>query len=129
MSAQKAGRRRASDISSEAEHRPYPHRPNGPALAGVVAAALGAFVLGVVTTVGEASASVKDWLIFRDPVGPLSGKTTMSVAAWAVSWVVLGVIWRKRDVSVRIIVIVSAILLGLGVLFTYPTFFEQFASE
>lgn len=104
-------------------------RANGPALAGILAAALGTFVLGLVTTLAEASVSLKDLLNIREPVGPLSGKTTIAVAAWAIAWVVLAFAWRRRNVDVRWVVIASAILIGLGVVLTYPTFFEQFAPE
>jgi hypothetical protein len=98
-------------------------------MAGVLAAGVGTFVLGLLTTLAEVSVSLKDWLVFRDPVGPLAGKTTLGVAAWALTWIVLGLIWRDRDVSVRTVVIMSAILIGLGALGTYPTFFEKFAAE
>jgi hypothetical protein len=107
----------------------YDDRTNGPALAAVLAAGIGTLVLGVMTTLAEASASLKEWLIFRDPVGPLSGKTTMSVAAWAVSWLVFGVLWRKREWDARTVIVVTAILVGLGFLGTFPAFFERFAAE
>lgn len=133
MSASRATRRgrrgKPAPILSERDHEAYPHRANGPAMAGVLAAAIGTFVLGVLTTLNEVSVGLHDWLQFNDPVGPLSGKTTLAVAAWAVSWLVFGLIWRNRDISVRTVVIVSAVLIGLGVLGTYPTFFEKFAAE
>jgi fluoride ion exporter CrcB/FEX len=98
-------------------------------LAAVVAAAFGSFVLGLVTTVAEASKPFKDWLMFINRVGPLSGKTTTAVAAWALSWFALALVWRRRDISVRAVVVASAVLIGLGVLGTFPTFFEQFTAE
>jgi hypothetical protein len=107
----------------------YQDRHNGPAFAAVIAAAIGSLVLGVFTTLAEASANVKDWLVLREPVGPLSGKTTMSVAAWVVSWVVFGVLWRNREVDSRAVIIASAVLIGLGLLGTFPAFFEEFATE
>lgn len=120
----KRGRAVEADILA-----PYEERPNGPALAGVVAAAFGTLVLGVLTTFAEVSASFKEAIVLREPVGPLSGKTTYAVAAWAVSWVVLGLAWRRKDVDTRLVVIVSAVLIGLGLLGTFPTFFEQFTAE
>jgi fluoride ion exporter CrcB/FEX len=95
----------------------------------VIAAALGTFVLGALTTAAEASKPLKDWLMFVDRVGPLSGKTTIAVTAWALSWLALAVLWRRGDVDLRTVVIVSAVLVGLGVVGTFPTFFEQFAAE
>ena len=107
----------------------YQDRTNGPALAAVLAAAIGTFVLGVFTTLAEASARIKEWLVFRDPVGPLSGKTTMAVAAWAVSWLLFGLLWRKKEIDARAVIIASAVLIGLGFLGTFPAFFEKFAAE
>lgn len=107
----------------------YEERPNGPAMAAVIAAAFGSFVLGVFTTLAEASPLLKNWLVFREPVGPLSGKTTLAVAAWAVAWIGLGMAWRRREVDFRTVVIASAVLIGLGLIGTYPTFFEQFTTE
>lgn len=103
-------------------------RPNGPAFASVIAAAAGTFVLGLFTTLAEASEKLKDWLNWRNPVGPLSGKTSLGLAAWAGAWLVLGIVWRRREIDERKAVIVSAILIGLGVLGTFPSFFERFAA-
>lgn len=103
-------------------------RPNGPPLAAVIAAGAGTFVLGLLTTLAEASAGLKNWLKFRAPVGPLAGKTTLAVAAWAGAWIVLAIAWRRKDVDVRKAIIATAILIGLGVLGTFPTFFEQFTA-
>jgi hypothetical protein len=106
----------------------YQDRTNGPALAAVLAAAIGSFFLGLFVTLAEASVTIKDWLTFRDPVGPLSGKTTIAVGAWAVSWVILGLIWRRKEIDARPVIIATAILIGLGFLGTFPAFFERFAT-
>lgn len=102
---------------------------NGPALAGAVAGGFGTFMLGLFTTLAEASESIKTWLTFSQPVGPLSGKVTVAVASWAFAWIVLGLAWRTRNVSIRTVVIATMVLLALGILGTFPTFFEQFAPE
>lgn len=103
--------------------------PNGPAFAAFIAAGIGSFFLGLFTTLAEASESFKDRLVLNEGVGPLSGKTIYAVVIWVVAWAVLGGAWRKRDVNPRVATIVSLALIGLGVLLTYPTFFEQFAPE
>ena len=104
-------------------------RPNGPVMAAVVAAGFGSFVLGLLTTLNEASTKLHDWLPFREPVGPLSGKTTLAVAGWAGAWIVLGLAWRRKEVDFRKALIASTVLLALGILGTFPTFFEQFTVE
>ncbi|HYZ91077.1 MAG TPA: hypothetical protein VFA34_01635 [Actinomycetota bacterium] len=106
-----------------------PERLSGPPLAAVLAAAIGSFVLGAMTTLAEAFAGMKSWLEFVGTVGPLSGKTTMAVTAWAASWLVFGLAWRRREINVRLVVIAAATLIGLGLIGTFPSFFETFATE
>lgn len=117
---------------SAKEHQidaPYLDRTNGPPLAAVLAGAIGVFVLGVLTTLNEASAAAHDFLDLYAPVGPLSGKTLIAVAAWALSWAVLGAAWRRKDMDLQGVLYLSAVLIGLGLIGTYPSFFESFATE
>lgn len=102
-------------------------RPDGPAMAALHATGIGAFVLGLLTVLAEASASVKDWLEFYGPVGPLSGKTTLAVVAWLVSWAVLHPVLRSKPTLTNRHLFVICLLLFLGLLGTFPTFFEAFA--
>ena len=102
-------------------------KPSGPAAAVVLASGVGTFVLGLLTTLNEASSGISDFLRFSDDVGPLSGKTVIAVAAFFVAWAVLGFLWRGREVAWRPVLIATIVLLGLGFLGTFPTFFEAFA--
>ena len=104
-------------------------RPTGPVAAAVLAAGIGAFVLGLLTTLNEASTSVHDFLEFDQDVGPLSGKTIIAVIAYVASWAVLHGLWRRQNPALRPILIATALLIALGVLGTFPTFFQAFASE
>jgi hypothetical protein len=104
-------------------------RPNGPVVAGLLAAGIGALVLGALTTVAEASESFGESLQYNDRVGPLSGKVIWATAAFVVSWVALGAWLRARDLEWRPVLIVTGVLVALGVLGTFPTFFQAFASE
>jgi hypothetical protein len=104
-------------------------RPFGPAAAVVVAAGIGAFVLGLLTTLNEASTDVHDFLTFDDGVGPLSGKTILGGGAFFVAWAVLHVLWRERNPPMRAVLLAAGILLLLGLIGTFPTFFQEFASE
>ena len=45
--------------------------------------------LGVLTSASEAALGFKDWLKWDDTMGPLSGKTSLTLIAWAASWPVL----------------------------------------
>jgi hypothetical protein len=101
----------------------------GPGAAAVLAAGVGALALGVVTTVSEMSSTVSGWLDLYSRVGPLSGKTIVTVVVWLLSWVVLHLLLRERGTLTRGIVVTAVVLLGLGLLGTFPTFFELFASD
>ena len=104
-------------------------RPTGPVAAAVLAVGIGAFVLGLLTTLNEASTGVHDFLEFDEDVGPLSGKTIVAVIAYFASWAILHGLWRRHNPALRPILIATAVLIVLGILGTFPTFFQAFASE
>jgi hypothetical protein len=103
--------------------------PIGPAAAVVLATGIGAFTLGLLTTWAEASTGMHDWLEFDIDVGPLSGKTIIATAGFFVSWAVLAALWWRKNPPLRPVLVAAAILLALGFLGTFPTFFQAFASE
>lgn len=104
-------------------------KPDGPAAAAVVAAGIGIFVLGLLTVLNEASEGIHDFLErwqFGRGVGPLAGKTTLAVIAWAVSWGLLAAGWRRKDVNLRAWFMVALILAIAGAVGTFPPFFLRF---
>jgi hypothetical protein len=103
--------------------------PSGPAAAAVLAVGIGSLVLGILTTWAEASEGFAEDLQWNDRVGPLSGKTIIATIGFFVSWIVLHLVWRRSNPPLRTIVLISAILIVLGLIGTFPTFFEQFAPE
>jgi hypothetical protein len=108
------------------------HRTDGQAAGAILAASIGMFVLGVLTVWNEASESMHDWLEsweWGQGVGPLAGKTTVSVIVWAIAWIVLAVALRDREVDLRKWFWVSLVLGALGFLGTFPLFFRAFAAE
>jgi hypothetical protein len=104
-------------------------KPFWPVAAAFLGAGFGALVLGVLTTLAEASSSLKDWLAFSSQVGPLSGKTIIAVAAWLVAWAVLSVTLRGRDIKPQTVYWITGLMVALGLLGTFPSFFERFAKE
>lgn len=102
-------------------------KPEGPVAAALVAAGVGALSLGILTTMAEASTSFKDFLSFYDPVGPLSGKTIGAVAIWLVAWGVLHMVYRDKPIGSRTALTATLVLIGLGVIGTFPIFFQLFA--
>jgi hypothetical protein len=104
-------------------------RPTGPVAAAVLATGIGAFVLGLLTTLNEASTGIHDFLEFSTDVGPLSGKTILAAGAYFGSWAILHALWRRQNRDLRPILIAAAALIALGILGTFPIFFQAFASE
>lgn len=102
---------------------------NGPAIAATLAAAIGSLALGILVILNEASKSISDSLAFTDDVGPLSGKTTIAVIIYLASWGILHVALKDRDVAWKPWLWAAGVLFALGVLFTFPPFFQLFASE
>ncbi len=100
---------------------------DGMAAAALLAVGVGAFVLGLLTTLAEASTSVKDFLQFNDRVGPLSGKTIIAAAVYFGALLVFALIWRRRQLALKPVFIAAVVLLVLGFLGTFPTFFQAFA--
>jgi len=100
--------------------------PSGPAAALILAGGIAVFCMGLVTTLGEASTGIADALQWNDRVGPLSGKTLITVIVFALSWALLTALWRQANPPLRSITIASAALIALGLVGTFPTFFQAF---
>lgn|SRR5574342_224397 len=113
--------------AAAAEQTSYPDRPEGPIAAAILAGGVGCLALGVLTTLSEASSSIKDWLNWYNPVGPLSGKTTLAVIIWLVAWLGLHLAYRRTTYETRRALTIALVLVALGVLGTFPTFFQAFA--
>jgi hypothetical protein len=104
-------------------------KPFGPVAAVFLAAGVGSLVLGILTTLAEANESIKSWLEWSTSVGPLSGKTILAVIAFVVAWVVLGIALRGRDPRPSTVFTWTAVLVAVGLVLTFPTFFTAFAPE
>lgn len=99
---------------------------NGKAAAALLAGGIGATAVGLFTVLAEASAPIKTLLTLYKPVGALSGKTTIGVLVWFVVWAILGKLWKDKDVDLVKATVAAFIMLGLGLLFTFPPFFLLF---
>jgi hypothetical protein len=104
-------------------------KPFGPVAAVFLAAGIGALVLGILTTLAEANESFKSWLEWSTSVGSLSGKTIIAVIAFVVAWVVLGIGLRGRNPKPGTVFTWTALLVAVGLVLTFPTFFQAFAPE
>jgi hypothetical protein len=105
----------------------YPDKPEGPVAAAIIAAGVGCLAVGLLTTLAEMSTGIKDALTLSKSVGPLSGKTVYSVVIWLVAWVVLHFIYRDKEIESRRALTIALVLVALGVIGTFPLFFQAFA--
>ena len=104
-------------------------KPNGPVAAVFIAAGIGSLVLGILTTLAEASEDLKSWLELSESVGSLSGKTIIATATFLVAWAILAALFRGKSMNVRMVFIWTALLVAIALVLTFPTFFELFAPE
>jgi hypothetical protein len=101
--------------------------PDGPIAAALLSAGIGCASLGMLVVLAEASDDVSDLVSFYDPAGPLSGKTTIATLVWLAAWALLHGQLRERKIDVERAVRWTWILLAVGLLGTFPPFFQLFA--
>jgi hypothetical protein len=106
-----------------------PDKPFGPVAAALLAAGIGSFALGLMTTLAEASTSFSDALAWSERVGALSGKTIVAVAVWLIAWAILHLLYRGKDPSHKVVYTITALLVAGGLLLTFPVFFQLFESD
>jgi len=94
--------------------------PNGPGAAAVLAAGIGCFAMGVVAVVADKVPALARTLNFYKPTGPLSGVSSTAIVVWLAAWAVLHYYWQRRNVDLGRAVTAALVLLGVGVLLTFP---------
>jgi hypothetical protein len=96
-------------------------KTNGTAMASLLAAGVGSAVLGLMIVLAEASPGFwKVILNFYDPVGPLSGKTTVATIAYFLTFGIFGILNSGKNVSEKKYLAVTFALLALGLMLTFP---------
>ena len=102
---------------------------DGAAAAALLAAAIGIFVLGLLTTLAdmERFSNFSDWLKWDDEVGPLSGKSSLALIAWAAAWPVLHLLLYRRDGVLLAASAVSLVLFVAAMVLMFPPVFDKFA--
>jgi hypothetical protein len=73
---------------------------------------------------GDASDRIGKLLNFYNPVGTLSGVTTVAIIVWLVSWFILNQQWRTKAVDLAKVNVVAFIGLAIGLLLTFPPFMD-----
>ena len=95
---------------------------NGPAGAAILSAGAGCCVLGILAVAADASRPIAHCLTFYTPTGPLSGVSTVAIVIWLAVWIILARFWRTRTVAMAKVNVAAFVLLGLGLLLTFPPF-------
>jgi hypothetical protein len=113
-------------MSASSQTDPSPLRTNGSGAAAILSAGIGAFCIGLFAVAADKSPHIKGLLNIYKPTGPLSGVTTVAIALWLVSWAVLALRWRSRNVRLTRVTTIAFVLLGLSFLLTFPPVADLF---
>lgn len=97
---------------------------NGTAMAAVLGAAIGSFALGLIVLL-NAMDLISIPAIY-EPAGGVSGRTTLAVILWLISWGVLHVRWKDQQISYRKTLLLSLALIAGSLIFTFPPFWRLF---
>jgi len=100
---------------------------DGVAAAALLAASFGALALGFFTTLAEANTDFHDWANWWDRVGPLSGKSTLGLVSWAVSWPLFHLALYRRNNVLPSAITVSVVLFLIGMVLMFPPIFQRIA--
>lgn len=98
----------------------------GEVAAALLAGGAGSLLLGLVVVLAEASSGFSSKLSLYPPTGSLSGKVAITVVGWLLIWVLLHFRMRDREIDSKKMIRTLLLLLGLGLLGTFPPFFYLF---
>lgn len=101
----------------------------GPAAATFIAAGIGTGALGLIVPLSEAIPAFKTWLTWNAGVGPLSGKTIIPTVLFFIVWLALGLAFRDKNMNLRIALTVGFVGLAIGLLGTFPPFYDLFTAK
>lgn len=114
-----------------------PLKPTGAAVAALLAAGLGMLTLALVNQLTAGSDAInawvhalgKLWMPGAQGIGPYSGKETLSLTAWLVSWAILHPALRARELTVSRWLILFLAMVAVATTFIWPPVFEYFAGH
>jgi hypothetical protein len=101
---------------------------NGPVSAALLAGGIGSAAMGLITLIYEIndkSAFAKS-MTWSKAVGGLSGKSMWAIIIFFVSWAILHFVWKDKETNFTRISSIAIALLMVGLLGTFPPFWELF---
>jgi hypothetical protein len=96
--------------------------PNGAAAAAILSAGAGCFCVSLFGLLGDAFPALAHVFNFYNPTGPLSGVTTAAIVIWLILWFVLSRCWGEKSLPMCKINAIAFLLLGAGLLLSFPPF-------
>ena len=108
---------------------------NGTAQAAVLAAMTGLLTLALANLGTEISEKFKEavhgigklWMPGAQGIGPYSGKETLALVVWLLSWLILHQILRSREWNNRIVLVVFLIGIAIATTLIWPPVFNGIA--
>lgn len=97
---------------------------NGANMAAVLGSGIGAFAVGLFVILNESGLFSAPGLY--GPAGGVSGRTTFAVVTWLIAWGVLHRRWKGREVDTGRVLNATLVLVGLGLLATFPPLWSIF---
>lgn len=109
-------------------------KKNGSAAAAMIAAMIAILSLAIANLVATISKDAKifihemgkAWIPGAEAIGPYSGKETIMLLGWGISWIILYFALRNHNVKLSIYTIVFIIGVGLSTLFVWNPFVDLF---
>lgn len=104
-------------------------RPDGPAVAAMLSIGIGALAMALVVGISDANKAFegnvihtlgKLWVPGAQGIGPDSGKFTVFLLGWLLSWGGLHIAWKKKDLDLSTWTIISLVLIGVSILLVWP---------
>lgn len=100
---------------------------DGPSLAALLAAGIGAAALGVIVLLDATDVFSAPGIYA--PAGGVSGRTTIAVVVWLIAWIVLHHRWKRAapaGPAARRVAWTTAALVAFGLVATFPPVWGMF---
>ena len=118
-----------------------PIKPTGEAIAALMSPMIGLFAFSIVSMMWEATRwdptrdfsplllKIGSWIPSSTGIGPYSGRETILLVTWGISWLVLHMVLRKKEMRVLLWAIVFLVGIALSVLLLWAPFAEAILPE
>ena len=109
--------------------------PEGAAQAAILSVIIGVLSLALVNIATEASDGFKEtvhgigklWMPGAGGIGPYSGKETLSLVVWLISWALLHAFFKKRELNHRFVLVIFLLGIALATTLIWPPIYTGLA--